>query len=204
MAALEPTGLGSTGSPARIRGQFTNGAVVDVHIDSIVSIRRAANRERTTTPIESGESLTTHRLRMAETVTWEILVSDVEPFVGALLLGRWETDHSAKTLQRLLDAQACDQELELWNGKTFERTPAGTRVWVLDAFDYTLTAAEGSRSLTATLTFGESPRFSTIFTPSTLDVSADLQDVVADSDERGRQSTVDAGDGGAISEGAWP
>jgi hypothetical protein len=204
MAALEPSRLGSTGSPARIRGRFSNGAEVDVHIDVIVSISRAANRERTTTPIESGQSLTTHRLRQAETVTWEIKVSDVAPFVGALLTGQWETDHSAKTLARLLDAQACDQELELWNGKTFERTPAGTKVWVLDSLDHTMNVAEGSRSLSATLTFGESPRFSTIFTPSTLDVSDDLQDVVADSDERGRQSTVDAGDGGAISEGAWP
>lgn len=49
----------------------------------------------------------------------EALVSDVEPFAGALDSGRWEKDHSVKARQRLFDAVGRDG-LRMWTGRWYE------------------------------------------------------------------------------------
>lgn len=182
------------------------GPEIDVYIDSITAIRRSSAYQRTEESLERGETLMTHRIRKPETMSITIRVTDVEPFFGALLFGRWELDHAEKTLDRLREAQAFDRELRVWTGKKYERTPAGTGVWVLDEIDGPELSGTESRVLNATLIFGESPRFATAFTSAEAIIAAELADVAAEAAERGRQSTgaVGADATADIAAGAWP
>jgi hypothetical protein len=184
--------FGSNGRPGRITSPVGVGVPVDVHLDAITGVSRGGEYSRTTTGLERGAALTVHRQRVPEEARLDIVASDVEPFAGAILLGLWEPDHAKKTLARIVAAQAADTELRIWDGEGFLRTPAGSKVWVLDAYSYTLEGAEVG-VLRASLTFGESPRFATQFTSALDNVSADLADITADSAERGRQSTAAAG-----------
>lgn len=195
-----PSKLGSIGAPGRILS--AQGAAIDVHIDNVLSIKRGSRWERTEDAVESGQTLTTHRIRVPETLVMEIEVSDVEPHFGALLIQRWEQDHSAKTLERLQKAQAFDGELRVWSGKQYERTPAGIGVWVLDEIDGPLLTGPDVGVLRATLTFGESPRFTTAFTTAIPTVGDELADVLGSPAERGRQSTTAVGADGAAEIGA--
>jgi hypothetical protein len=199
-----PSKLGSVGKPGRILS--AGGPEIDVHLDSILTIKRSSKWERTEDSLEAGESLTTHRLRVPETLTIEIQCSDVEPHFGAFLIGRWETDHSAKTAERLLAAQAHDGELRVWTGEHYERTPAGIGVWVLDDIDGPHLSGTESGVLHATLMFGESARFTTAFTSAAPDVGDELVDVVGSPAERGRQSTTGVGAEASAEIGAnvWP
>jgi hypothetical protein len=197
-----PSKLGaSNGPPCRILS--ANGAGIDVHVDQILSIKRSSKWERTEDALETGESLTTHRIRVPETLTLEIQCTNVEPFAGALLIfQRWERDHAAKTAERLLEAQAWDGELRVWSGKQYERTPAGTGVWILDEIDGPHLSGTESGVLHATLMFGESPRFTTAFTTATPEVGDELADVIGSPAERGRQSTTTVGADSAATIGA--
>jgi len=129
----------------------------------------------------------------------------VSPVPGALLANRWELDHAAKTLERLIAAQASETELRIWTGRKFLRTPAGARVWVLDSFTHALEGTD-DKVLRASLKFGESPRFTTFFTSAIETVDNSLVDVVAGAVDRGRQSTTTVSDSAAtdILENTWP
>lgn len=135
----------------------------------------------------------------------EILISDKEPFFGALASGQWELDHAKKTEQRLLDAQAADSELRIWDGDGYYRTPAGKQVWVLDKIDGPKLAGTEEGVFNATLTFGEQPRYATQFTTAIDNVDESLSDVVGNGVERGRQSTTEAGDtvSASLAEGVY-
>lgn len=191
MALFEPSRLGSNGKAGRILGPPGSG--IDVHIDVIENVKRSHEWRRTETALERGAALTVHRQRVPETMQMSIAVSNMPPDALALITGRWERDHAAKTYARLLAAQEYDQELRVWLGESFARTPAGIQVWVLDNIDGpeedgAMTVAAGV--LRATLTFGESPRFATVFAANLPDVTDSLADVVGDNVERGRQSTT--------------
>lgn len=197
----EPSNLASNGKACYILGE----GGINVHVDVITRITRGSQYNRTETALERGAALTVHRQRVPQQVTLEVVASDVEPVVGALITGRWELDHASKTLDRLLEAQASDTELKVWTGEEFLRTQAGSQVWVLDNIEHSLEGAE-TQVLKATLTFGESPRFATQFTNALDNVDSDLADVLGSPAERGRQSTTEtsASTADAVSAGAWP
>ena len=195
-----PSKLGSNGPPCRILSAGRAG--IDVHIEQILSIKRGSKWERAEDSVETGQSLTTHRIRVPETLTLEIQCSDVEPYFGAGLTPLWERDHAALTAARLLEAQAYDGELRVWTGKQYERTPAGVGVWILDDIDGPHLTGNESGVLHATLMFGESPRFTTAFTTALPDVGDELVDVIGSPAERGRQSTTTVGADSAASIGA--
>lgn len=190
-----PSRFTSTGRPGRIIGALGSG--IDVHIDVIKSINRSSKWERTQTALEQGAALSVHRQRTPEPMSVEILICDTAPRFGALAIGRWENDHTTRTVQRLKEAQAAEFELRVWDGRRYQRTPAGIQVWVLDDIEGPTWQGQIDTSTglysAFTLKFGESPRFVTTFTPASANVSEDLQDVVGDSSERGRQSTTEAG-----------
>lgn len=202
MAEIEPSKLGSAGKPGRITGP----PGVSIHLDVIRRVSRSSRYERTETAVEKGAPLTVHRRRVPEPLVVEIVVTDTQPFAGASLIGRWEPDHARKTLERLREAQASDEELRVWDGENYYRTPAGTKVWVLDEISGPELEGAERGVLRATLTFGESPRFATQFTPAFPDTSEALADVTGDEAERGRQSTtdVDASDVDAVEAEVWP
>lgn len=204
MAVFIPSGpLASAGSPGRIIGQPEGAPPIDIQFDVIESIERSSSFERTTTALETGESLTKHRIRNAEGMTWRVLASDVEPIVGSRLIGLWEANHAIKTRDRVLAAQAADCEFQCFDGQEFMRTPAGGTVWVIDNVDYSMEAGEKG-VFRATIKFGESPRFTTQFTAGVAAVAPELADVTGSPAERGRQSATAAGDGGDIAGSAWP
>lgn len=199
-----PSKLGAGGPFGRILS--SGGPEIDVYLDIITNIKRGSDWRRTTASLERGESLMVHRMREPETLTLDVVASDVEPFAGAFLAGRWEQDHAEKTYERLLEAQAFDRELRVWTGRKYERTPAGIGVWVLDRIDGPGLMPGDSGVLRVTLTFGESPRFVTAFTSATANVGEELEDVAGDPAERGRQSTttVDGESAASIAQGSWP
>jgi hypothetical protein len=172
-------------------GRIYGAPGVNIHIDCILSVKRQRTWSRTEESIEQGVALSVHRKRVPEKgVTLEILISDVEPTAGATFLG-WESDHAKKTRQRIIDAQGSDQELYIWLGTEFLRTPAGSKVWVIDDISEMQEGPENG-TYRATITVGESPRFSTVFTSALSNVSDELVDVTGSPAERGRQSTTTA------------
>lgn len=193
----------STGKPGRIRSRDGS---IDIQIDVITNVRRSHEWRRTTTALERGESLTVHRQRVPETMTMDIVVTDTEAIAGAQVINRWERSRARRVRERLNEAQASDSELRVWIGDRYERTPAGSTVWVLDTFERTLEYPQDEGTLMATLTFGESPRFATQFTSAVDSVADELADVLGDEADRGRQSTsaVDAETAGDVAAEAWP
>ncbi len=173
-------------------GRIYGAPGVNIYIDCITAVRRDHEWARTEEPLETGESLTAHRRRVPEHPQIDILISDVEPHVGAQLLG-WEQDHAKKTRDRIMAAQAADSELYFWLGTEFLRTPAGSKVWVIDNVSELIEGPE-SGTFMSTISLGEQPRFSTVFTSALPNVSDELADVTGSPAERGRQSTTTATD----------
>jgi hypothetical protein len=172
-------------------GRIYGAPGVNIHLDCILSVKRDSKYKRTREPIERGASLTSHRKREpVEGVSIEILISDLEPTFGSTLLG-WETDHAKKTRDRIIAAQAAPEELYIWLGTEFLRTPAGSKVWVIDNISEMLDGPQAG-TFKATLTVGENPRFSTVFTSALPDVDPALEDVTGSAADRGRQSTTTA------------
>lgn len=192
-------------SPSGKAGRIMGPPGLSVHLDSILKVNRGPEWRRTETAVELGAPLTVHRMRVPEVVTMNIAISNVEPRAGALLLGLWELGHVEKTKLKLEQAQAAPTELMVWTGTSFLRTPAGIQVWVLDKVDYDDEPGFDG-SLRATLTFGENPRFATMFTPALPAADPGLTDVVGGTAERGLQSTTTAGADAAseVAAGAWP
>jgi hypothetical protein len=171
-------------------GRIYGAPGVNIHIDCILSVKRGSKYKRTTEPVEKGASLTSHRKRELQEATIEILISDLEPTAGSTLLG-WEQDHAKKTRTAIARAQAATEELYIWLGTEFLRTPAGSKVWVIDDVSELLEGPQAG-TFKATLTVGENPRFATVFTNASPDVDPELKDVTGTSAERGRQSTTTA------------
>lgn len=100
-----------------------------IHIDAVMSIRR-------------------HELVDGDTIHQEMVcctvVSDVEPFAGANIAGKWEDNHADRTRSRLLGALG-KTGLRFWNGRAYEGD-----TWQLDDVDAMTT---GKGAYTITLTF---------------------------------------------------
>jgi len=182
--------LGSLGSPGRIG---------DVQIDVITSISSPVRFDRTTTRLESGAPITRHRQRLAQQIVMEVLITDANPYALALPPLIWELFHSIRTRERLLRLQDTGEELDVFDGREFRRTPAGRTVWVIDEIDDTLEPGKDG-TWAATITLGESERAETLFTSALPNVDPSLADAVGGVSEGGRQSatTADAGTTAAV------
>jgi hypothetical protein len=84
--------------------------------------------------------------------------------------------------------------VEVFDGSELWRTPAGSRVWVIDGIDDS--RAPEDRPLPglpetwrATIRIGEQPQFSTSFTPLAPNVDPSIQDQVDGVVDTGQQST---------------
>ena len=178
--------LASTGSPGRLGG---------VHLDVITAIRAPRNFLRTEVGVEGGIPATGHRQRVAYPLELDVVISDVEPIAGASLTPLWEADHARKTRQRLLDLWESGKVIEVFDGAELWRSPAGTRVWIIDAIDDGKlpedTPLPGEAATwRATIRIGEFRGFSTSFTSADPNVDPSIADDVDGIVDTGTQSTT--------------
>lgn len=172
--------LASNGKPGSIGG---------VHIDVIESIEVSRSYDRTSTALEDGAPVTSHRQRRPFELQVVVYISDVEPVFGAELVGLWERNHARKTRNRLFALQESGEQVRFFDGAEFRRGPGSSLdVWVIDSIDET---SDGEKVGTwrATIKLGELVRFASQFTDALPDVDpalADLADGIAD---KGLQST---------------
>lgn len=178
--------LASTGSPGSIGG---------VHIDVITAIRAPRNFLRTEVAVERGQPVTAHRQRVSYPLELDVVISDCEPFAGASLTPLWEADHARKTRQRLLDLLEAGTVITVFDGAELWRTPAGSRVWIIDAIDDGKmpedTPQPGEASTwRATIRIAEFRGFSTSFASADPNVDPSIADDVDGIVDTGTQSTT--------------
>jgi hypothetical protein len=171
-----PQILASTGIPGRIG---------TVHIDTIVSVRSARTFDRTSTAIELGAPITSHRQRNPYPLIVEVLVSDVAPLPAPPPL--WEFNHAAKTRDRVYALQDRGTRVPFFDGRRLYTTPSGIVCWVIDTIDDGIVPGEEG-VWRATITLGEQAEFGTLFTPVTPDVSPDIEGAVDGVADKGAQS----------------
>jgi hypothetical protein len=159
-----------------------------VHLDTIQVARLPRTYSQTTVNLESGAPISQHRERPAWPLALEVTISDVEPVVGATLVGLWEQDHARRTQERLEALQDAGTSLQVFDGERFRRTPAGRDVWILASIE-DVGEVDDLGVYRARLGFQELPRFSTPFTSAASDVDPEFQDSVDGLVDKGQQST---------------
>jgi hypothetical protein len=169
------------------------GRIGDVHIDAIVGLSGPKEWARTTTALEDGAPVGLHRRRNAQTLSVEILISDAPPTALADVVGAWEFQHAQRTKERLEQLANDGTEVSFFDGLNFWRPPSGRRSWIIDKIDERVAVEEQGitvRTYRATITLGEVPRFSSLFTAIDTQASESVADSVDGVVDSGQQSTT--------------
>lgn len=174
-----PRPLASNGPAARIG---------DVHIDQIIAINGSKIFDRTQVSTEAGAPSTAHRQRQRLTLPVQILISDVWPIFGALLIGLWEVNHAAQTRARLERLQLLGSTVQFFDGRRLWTVPGGRSTWIIDELQEVVGGDEKG-TYRATVILGEDSRFQTTFTSIDPNLSSDLQDASDGVVDKGQQST---------------
>jgi hypothetical protein len=174
-----PFVFASTGIPGRLGL---------VHLDVIEAITSSRSYTRTDSALELGTPVTSHRQRIPWVISVSIVISDVSPIAGAILLGLWEFGHAKRTRDQLYEAQRLGIPLPFFDGREIWSNPSGG--WVIDNIDDGKKTGEDG-VYRAVLTLGELPRFATLFTPFPPGVDDALTDSVDGAVDKGTQSLED-------------
>jgi hypothetical protein len=184
----------TTGFPARLGL---------THLDVVEEITSTRSYDRTNTALERGAPVTAHRQRVPWVLTLRVLVSDTSPTAlgGGLIAASpkhgifvpyltplWEIAHSVRTRDAVYKMQELGIPVPFFDGREFWRNNGGG--WVIDSIDDGKRAGEEG-VWRASITLGELPRFSTLFTPFPPGVDSTLTDSVDGAVEAGSQSVED-------------